>query len=90
MAYLSAVQHHVELTWRVNMEELGDLMETSCADHRGKQTISQNRPLMWFKTGLSEESKPVPAEDTLEEECLPFWEAEEAHWSLGKEENQER
>lgn len=67
MTYLSSLQDHVELLWQRNKEELGDLMETSRAAHRWKQTIGQNGSLIWFKIGLSEESKPVLAEDTAEE-----------------------
>lgn len=66
------------------MEELGDPMETSHAAHKWKQSIGQNRPLMWFKTGLSEESKPVPAEDTIEDQYLPFWATEEAQLEPGQ------
>lgn len=84
MTYLSAVQEHVELPWQRNMEELGDMVETSHAAHRWKHTIDQNRPLIWFKIGLTEESKPVPAEDTIEEEYLPFWATEEAQLEPGK------
>lgn len=84
MTYLSAVQDHMELPWQRNMEELGDVMETTRAAHRWKQTIGQNRPLIWFKIGLLEEFKSVPPEDTIEEEYLPFWATGEAQLEPGK------
>lgn len=59
-------------------------METSRAAHRWKQSIGQNRPLISFKIRLSEESKLVPAEDTIEDEYFSFWATEEAHLEPGK------